>query len=187
MTSSHSTALERQVTESVRIENRMGKQEEVLNTKSEWAGSKLPGLSVKAPVGVGKVGEGERGGKKSEKEIEEEVKALKRWEEALAQGVKRIPYIDSRGETGGIYTDIGGEGKRKKRRKMIGDGEERTDMGTEREGNERDNPKSGQCLETDTVRTEGIDTKTQNTDKTSEIVTTDTIVTEEEKEKENDR
>ena len=40
------TALARQVAESVMIEEVAGKPEECLNLKSEWAGSKLPGISV---------------------------------------------------------------------------------------------------------------------------------------------
>ena len=47
----------------------MVKSEELLNTKSEWAGSKLPGLAVKAPVGVGKVGGGTEGEDKTEGEL----------------------------------------------------------------------------------------------------------------------
>ena len=114
MTSSHRTALDRQATESIRIEARMGKSEELLNTKSEWAGSKLPGLAVKAPIGVGKVGERTGGEGKTEGEIQEEELAIKRWEEAINKGIKRIPYMDSRGDTGGIYNDMGGKERERK-------------------------------------------------------------------------
>ena len=46
------TALARQVAESVMIEEVAGKPEECLNLKSEWAGSKLPGISVSKPKGT---------------------------------------------------------------------------------------------------------------------------------------
>ena len=50
--SKHRTALERQVVESVRIEEISGNPLESLNLKSEWVGSKLPGLLVARPKGT---------------------------------------------------------------------------------------------------------------------------------------
>ena len=50
--SKHQTALERQVMESIRIEEVSAKEEESLNLKSEWAGSKLPNLQVSRPKGT---------------------------------------------------------------------------------------------------------------------------------------
>ena len=91
----------------------MGKQEELLNIKSEWAGSKIPGLTVKAPVGVGKVKESKgEGTGETEGEKQEEMEAIRRWEEALLKGMKRIPYVDER-----VEGDDGGEGRRKRRKK----------------------------------------------------------------------
>ena len=136
MTSRHNTAVDRQVTESIKIESRMNRQEELLNLKSEWAGSKLPGLTVKALVGVGKVIELEREGVEGqEQERKEETEAIRRWQEARVKGMKRILYVNERVER----NEGEGEGKRKRRRRE--------------DENERD-PKSSQCLETDMDRTE---------------------------------
>ena len=44
--------LERQIMESVLIEEVASNAEECLNMKSEWAGSKLPGLAVTRPKGT---------------------------------------------------------------------------------------------------------------------------------------
>ena len=48
----HIKALERQVHESVLIEKLAEKEEECLNLKSEWAGTKIPGLRVSNPKGL---------------------------------------------------------------------------------------------------------------------------------------
>ena len=50
--SKHYSALERQVAESVLIEEISGSQEICLNLKNEWAGSKLPGVMVSRPKGT---------------------------------------------------------------------------------------------------------------------------------------
>ena len=50
--SKHRAALDRQVTESVRIEDAMANPLESLNLKNEWGGSKLPGLLVAKPKGT---------------------------------------------------------------------------------------------------------------------------------------
>ena len=52
ITSKQRNPLSRQVTESVNIEEAMIKEGECLNTRSEWAGSKIPGLRVKVPKGT---------------------------------------------------------------------------------------------------------------------------------------
>ena len=52
ITTKHQTPLERQIVESVNIEEAAGRPAECLNLKSEWAGSKLPGLQVLAPKGA---------------------------------------------------------------------------------------------------------------------------------------
>ena len=49
ITSKHFNALERQVKESVIIEKAMAVENECLNGKSEWAGSKLLSMAIKAP------------------------------------------------------------------------------------------------------------------------------------------
>lgn len=51
----HKKALERQVLESVRIEEGRSRPEENLNLKSEWAASKLPGIQVRIPKGTRKL------------------------------------------------------------------------------------------------------------------------------------
>ena len=51
--SRHLKALERQVQESVVIEKEAEIEKECLNLKSEWAGSKIPGLRVFNPKGLG--------------------------------------------------------------------------------------------------------------------------------------
>lgn len=50
--SRHIKALERQVQESVLIERTLEIENECLNLKSEWAGSKIPGLRVSNPKGL---------------------------------------------------------------------------------------------------------------------------------------
>ena len=52
VTNFHKKALERQVLESIRIEEGCLNQEESLNLKSEWASSKLPGMQIRTPKGV---------------------------------------------------------------------------------------------------------------------------------------
>ena len=55
VTNYHKKALERQVLESIRIEEGNLNQEESLNLKSEWAASKLPGVLIRTPKGVGRL------------------------------------------------------------------------------------------------------------------------------------
>ena len=50
--SKHFTALDRQVSESVRINEEMTKDEACLNLKSEWGGSKIPNINVMTPKGT---------------------------------------------------------------------------------------------------------------------------------------
>ena len=50
--SRHRSSLERQVKESVTIKGAMVFQEECLKSRSEWAGSKIPGLCVLVPKGT---------------------------------------------------------------------------------------------------------------------------------------
>ena len=52
--SSHQTALDRQVKESVGIREEARKEECCLNLKYEWAGSKIPFLSTNTPIGLAK-------------------------------------------------------------------------------------------------------------------------------------
>ena len=55
VTSKHQTPLDRQVQESVNIEEGARSPRECLNLKNEWAGSKLPGILVQRPKGVMRV------------------------------------------------------------------------------------------------------------------------------------
>ena len=48
------TPMDRQVQESMNIIEESRKPGSCLNLKSEWAGSKIPGLQVKVPKGKGK-------------------------------------------------------------------------------------------------------------------------------------
>ena len=57
--SKHMTPLDRQVRESLNIMKASKVAEECLNLKSEWGGSKLPGLQVHSPKGTGKRPEGQ--------------------------------------------------------------------------------------------------------------------------------
>ena len=52
--SRHLTPLDRQVRESLNISLASKQEEECLNLKSEWGGSKLPNLAVSVPKGVSK-------------------------------------------------------------------------------------------------------------------------------------
>ena len=71
--SKHYSALERQVMESVVIEEVAARKEECMNLKSEWAGSKLPGLAVTKPTGTSRKAVKEEGDKRArEEEMETE-------------------------------------------------------------------------------------------------------------------
>ena len=52
ITGRHMTPLDRQVQESVNIEERARRSEECLNLKKEWAGSKLPVITIQKPKGI---------------------------------------------------------------------------------------------------------------------------------------
>ena len=72
--SKHMTPLDRQVRESLNIIKASKIAEECLNLKSEWGGSKLPGLQVRSPKGTGKKPEGREeaektGGSQGDKRI----------------------------------------------------------------------------------------------------------------------
>ena len=62
--SKHYSPLERQITESVLIEEVASSTEECLNLKSEWEGSKLPALLVTRPKGTSNKGVQEEGDKR---------------------------------------------------------------------------------------------------------------------------
>ena len=85
--SRHIKALERQVHESVLIEKESGEEKVCLNLKSEWAGSKIPGLRVFNPKGLGS---NKVGGEVEEEEYVLEGRRL--YKEALRRGSKRLAY-----------------------------------------------------------------------------------------------
>ena len=90
--SHHIKALERQIQESVMIEKLAQEEKECLNLKSEWAGSKIPGLRVNNPKGLGSNNVG--------REIEEDgdiKEGRTLYREALRRGSKRLSYrnVDS--------------------------------------------------------------------------------------------
>merc|ERR1712240_416626 len=76
ITNFHKKALERQVLESLRIEEGNLNQEESLNLKSEWASSKLPEMQVRSPKGI----------RKPERKEEKRVRYEKEEEDALQEG-----------------------------------------------------------------------------------------------------
>ena len=84
--SRHLKALERQVVESVLIEKLAGNHKECLNLKSEWAGSKIPGLKVSNPRGLSCNKEG------GEEEDQDNVLAQEIFREAVRRGSKRLKY-----------------------------------------------------------------------------------------------
>ena len=88
--SRHLKALERQVRESVLIEKEAEIEKECLNLKSEWAGSKIPGLRVFNPKGLGST---KLGGEVEEDE--DVVEGRKLFSEALRRGSKRLAYRNS--------------------------------------------------------------------------------------------
>ena len=57
VTDNHKKALERQIVESIRIEEGCQNPEENLNLKSEWAASKLPSIQIRIPKGGKKMEE----------------------------------------------------------------------------------------------------------------------------------
>ena len=83
----HIKALERQLQKSVLIEKLAEKEEECLNLKSEWAGTKIPGLRVNNPKGLGsgKVGDDTEEGKGLQEGRDLYMEAIKR-------GTKRLMY-----------------------------------------------------------------------------------------------
>ena len=87
VTSKHLVALERQVRESINIEKCGIKAEECLNLKNEWAGSKIPGLSVTRPKGVAATTADVKG-----------MNMTNILEAAIKRGIKRIDYLDEEEE-----------------------------------------------------------------------------------------
>ena len=90
--SRHLKALERQVIESVLIEKLAGNDKECLNLKSEWAGSKIPGLKVSNPRGLSCNKEG------GEEEDQDNVLAQEIFREAVRRGSKRLKYNEENNE-----------------------------------------------------------------------------------------
>ena len=100
ITSTHLTALDRQVTESVNILTAGTQKEGVLNQKNEWGGAKIPSILIKTPKGVAKntleknKDAGPGAGPGSEETLG--------WylEEAVKRGRKKLDYVadDSREE-----------------------------------------------------------------------------------------
>ena len=84
--SRHIDALDRQVQESVMIEKMAEVSKECLNLKSEWAGSKIPGLRVSNPKGLVS---NKEGGEEENLDLEE---GIQQFREAVRRGKKRIPY-----------------------------------------------------------------------------------------------
>ena len=81
--------MERQIKESVLIERTSEVRAQCLNLKSEWAGSKIPGLSVSNPKGViHKTGE------------EGKDDSAATFNDALRRGCKRLPYREKTQEQG---------------------------------------------------------------------------------------
>ena len=83
VTSTHLTALDRQITESVNI---LAGNSGSLNQKTEWGGAKIPSLLVKSPKGVARLVRSQ--------EIEAEPNKEPQWllEEAVKRGRKRLEY-----------------------------------------------------------------------------------------------
>ena len=80
MLSSHLTAMDRQVQESLNICHETRKQGQYLNLKLEWARSKIPGLQVSLPKGVARDKAREKEGS-TQSEASEET-----WEQELKEG-----------------------------------------------------------------------------------------------------
>ena len=92
--SSHLTPLERQVQESSNITKAMKVPEECLNRKSEWGGTKIPGIVISTPKGVVTESFGKENQEKGRKGAEEEINAARKLKEAIKQGRKRLRYLE---------------------------------------------------------------------------------------------
>ena len=116
----YKTATESQVAESVKIDKVMGKPEKLLNQRSEWAGSKLPGIMVRVPVGVGKYREREEEEGvvtlEEREEKERKARAMERWMEAQRKGTKRLQYMRDEKEGEPVEKEEVQERPRKRRR-----------------------------------------------------------------------
>ena len=85
VTNHHKKALERQVLESIRIEEGNLVQEESLNLKSEWVSSKLPGMQVQSPKGIRKPERKEGKRVRYEKEEEGTLQEGENWQEGTQE------------------------------------------------------------------------------------------------------
>ena len=87
--SRHIKALERQIEESVLIERTSEIEKECLNLKSEWPGTKIPGLRVNNPKGTEY---NKEGGEIEDREGTDIAEGREIFEEALRRGTKRLSY-----------------------------------------------------------------------------------------------
>ena len=69
--STHLTAVDRQIQESLNIILETRKPGQCLNLKSEWAGAKIPGLQVSAPKGISKGRKENKEGQDNQQEDQE--------------------------------------------------------------------------------------------------------------------
>ena len=83
VTSKHIQVLDRQVLESVNINKAAKVEGECLNLKSEWAGTKIPGLRVNNPKGTGS---NKEGGEIEDREGTDIAEGREIFEEALRRG-----------------------------------------------------------------------------------------------------
>ena len=82
VTSKHLQALERQVRESVNIKRCSKVDEECLNLKNEWPGSKIPGIRVSRPKGTATSKANLKG-----------MESSQILQAALRRGCKRMEYV----------------------------------------------------------------------------------------------
>ena len=85
VTSTHLTALDRQITESVNI---LAGNSGSLNQKTEWGGAKIPSLLAKSPKGVARLV------RSQETEADPDIEPQWILEEAVNRGRKRLEYLD---------------------------------------------------------------------------------------------
>ena len=81
--SQHLTPLDRQLQESLNIVRASANPQENLNQKSEWGGSKIPGILVRTPKGTSKV-------RPARTPEVEEIQGLVAGTDSLERGNKRI-------------------------------------------------------------------------------------------------
>ena len=82
----HLTPLDRQILESSNIIDSMRTDEECLNNKNEWGGSKIPSMKVFTPKGVGGTP------RDNKQEDPEQIEARIKLQEAVRRGIKRLQY-----------------------------------------------------------------------------------------------